>query len=57
MKVRVFVLKYFLVEMVCSPPRLEHGETTTAALVATVLVTYDSCKTTARREAGNKYFK
>ena len=27
-----------------SPPRLEHGETLTAALVATFLVTYDSYK-------------
>ena len=34
-----------------SPPRLEHEETLTAALVATFLVTYDSYKKHVRREA------
>ena len=38
-----------------SPPRLEHGETLTAALVATVLVNYDSYKKTVRREAGDGF--
>ena len=36
-----------------SPPRLEHGETRTAALVATFLVTYGSYKRAVRREAGD----
>ena len=36
-----------------SPPRLEHEETLTAALVATFLVNYDSYKKTVRREAGD----
>ena len=38
-----------------SPPRLEHGETLTAALVSTVLVTYDSYKKTVWREAGDGF--
>ena len=38
-----------------SPPRLEHGETPTPALVATFLVTYDSYKKTIRREAGDGF--
>ena len=38
-----------------SPSRLEHGETLTAALIATFLATYDSCKKTARREAGDGF--
>ena len=38
-----------------SPPRLEHGETLTAALIATFLVTYDSYKKTVRREAGDGF--
>ena len=38
-----------------SPPRLEHGETLTTALVATFLVTYDSYKKTLRREAGDGF--
>ena len=38
-----------------SPPRLEHVETLTAALVATFLVTYDSYKNTVRLEAGNGF--
>ena len=38
-----------------SPPRLEHEETLTAALVATFLVTYDSYKKTWRREAGDGF--
>ena len=37
------------------PPRLKHGETLTAALVATFLVTYDSYKNTVRREASNGF--
>ena len=38
-----------------SPPILEHGETLTAALVATFLVNYDSYKKTVRREAGDGF--
>ena len=38
-----------------SPPRLEHGETLTAALVATFLVNYDSYKKLVRREAGDGF--
>ena len=38
-----------------SPPRLEHGETLTAALVVTFVVTYDSCKNSVRREAGDGF--
>ena len=38
-----------------SPPRLEHGETLAAALVATFLVTYDSYKRTVRRETGDDF--
>ena len=38
-----------------SPPRLEHEETLTAALVATCLVNYDSYKKTVRREAGGSF--
>ena len=38
-----------------SPPRLKHGGTLTAALVATFLVTYDSYKKTVRREAGDGF--
>ena len=38
-----------------SPPRLEHGKTLTAALVATFLVNYDSYKNTVRREAGDDF--
>ena len=38
-----------------SPPRLKDGETLTAALVATFLVTYDSYKKTVRREAGDGF--
>ena len=36
-------------------PRLEHGETLTAALVTTFSVTYDSYKKTVRHEAGNGF--
>ena len=38
-----------------SPPRLEYGETLTAALVAIFLVTYDSYKKTVRREPGDGF--
>ena len=38
-----------------SPTRLEHGETLTAALVATFLVTCDSYKNTGKREAGDGF--
>ena len=38
-----------------SPPRLEHGDTLTAALVATFLVAYDSYKHTVRLEAGDGF--
>ena len=38
-----------------SPPRLEHEETLTAALVATFLVNYDSGKKTVKREAGDGF--
>ena len=38
-----------------SPPRSEHGETLTAASVATFLVTYDSYKKTVRREPGDGF--
>ena len=40
-----------------SPPRLEHEETLTAALVATFLVNYDSYKKTVRREAGDGFMR
>ena len=55
MKVRVLVLKCFLVGVVYLHPRLEHGETLTAALVATFLITYDSYKKTVRREASDAF--
>ena len=38
-----------------SPPRLEHGQTLTAALVATFLVTYDSYTETVRCEGGDGF--
>ena len=38
-----------------SPPRLKHGETLAAALVATFLVTYDNYKSTVRREVGDGF--
>ena len=38
-----------------SPPRLEHGEILTAALVTTFLVTYDSYKKYVRCEAGDGF--
>ena len=38
-----------------SPPKLEHGETLAAALVATFLVAYDSQTKTVRREAGDGF--
>ena len=38
-----------------SPPRLEHADTLTAALVETSLVTYDSYKKTIRRGAGDGF--
>ena len=38
-----------------SPPRLEHGETLTAASVVTFLVTYDSYKKTVGRETGDGF--
>ena len=37
------------------PPRLEHGETLAAALVATFLVNCDSYKNSVRREAGDGF--
>ena len=40
-----------------SPPRLEHEETLTAALVATFLVNYDSYEKTVRREAGDGFMR
>ena len=40
-----------------SPPRLEHEETLTAALVATFLVDYDSYKKTVRRETGDGFMR
>ena len=38
-----------------SPPRLDHEETLTAALVAAFSVTYDSYKKTVRREGGDSF--
>ena len=38
-----------------SPPRLDHEETLTAALVATFSVTYDSYKNTVGREGGDGF--
>ena len=38
-----------------SPPRLEHEETLTSALVATFFVTYNSYKKTVRHEAGDGF--
>ena len=54
------VLKGFPIEVLfsrggVSPPRLEHEETLTAALVATFLVNYDSYKKTMGREAGDGF--
>ena len=40
-----------------SPPRLEHEETMTVALVATFLVNYDSYKKTVRREASDGFMR
>ena len=40
-----------------SPPRLEHEETLTAALVATFLVNYDSYKKTVRPKAGDDFVR
>ena len=54
------VLKGFPIEVLfsrggVSPPRLEHEETLTAALVATFLDNYDSYKKTMGREAGDGF--
>ena len=38
-----------------SPPRSEHGETLTSALVATFSITYNSYRNAVRREAGDRF--